>query len=233
MRKNKNAELLYICSLIIVIVYLAISNYEEIVSFSNVFLGIGYRIDFLRYAITLCIVGVLLFSGFGESRRFVLGYGICHLIRTKKRHEISLKVMKLQLIRVVKLSFIMICTHTAVVLCFKQLAFSFEDLGYILLFMLMAYSLLLWQSILELKLDERKSIIIVLCMFIAMIFLEGERMFYGMNERWVLLLYINMGLKGRMNQMTFGFPLAIGFILMIILLQGILMIRCMKKKDII
>lgn len=229
----KDDQIMYIAVLVVVELYIALSQPWDAAGFGDGFFGLGY-VDNIVFTIkTLFVVGIILFSGYGQSGRYVKGYGVCQLTRTKKRGYVAGNIMLYQLIRAVKMSAVILVVHIIVSLLTKEVKFSFMDIFYTGMFVLVMYSILLWQSILELKIDERRSTIAVMCAFVFMLYLDGERAFYGISDKWVLALYVNMGFKGRMQEVALEKPLALAAVMLIVAIQCIILSAIIKKKDIL
>ena len=229
----KDDQMIYIAVLAIVELYIALSQPWDIAGVSECFFGIGYADNILLTMKTVFVAGIIVFSGYGQSSRYVKGYGVCQLTRTKKRVYVAGNVMLRQLTRAVKMSAVILIVHIIVSLLTKEMKFVFTDVFYIGMFILVVYSILLWQSILELKMDERRSTIVVLCAFIVMLYLDGERAFYNISDKYMLALYVNMGFKGRMQEAALNKPLAAAVVMFIIAVQCAVLSRIMKKKDIL
>lgn len=229
----KNDQIIYMAVLAIVEVCVALSQPWPEADVSDGFFGLGYADNIFFIMKTVFVAGIIVFSGYGQSSRYVKGYGVCKLIRTKKREYVAGNVMLKQLIRAVKMSAVILAVHVIVSLITKEIKFSVTDIFYTGMFVLVMYSILLWQSILEIKTDERRSTIIVMCVFVFMLYLDGERAFYGISDKCMLALYVNMGLKGRMQEVSLEKPLAAIAVMFIIAVQCVIFSAIMKKKDIL
>lgn len=229
----KDDQKMYIAVLAIVEFYVALSQPWDVAGVSDGFFGLSYVDNIIFTMKTIFVVGIIVFSGYGQSSRYVKGYGVCQLTRTKKREYVAGNVMFRQLIRAVKMSVVILIVHIIVSLLTKEMKFSVMDIFYTGMFVLVMYSILLWQSILELKIDERRSTIVVLCAFVFMLYLDGERAFYGISDKCMLALYVNMGFKGRMQEVTLERPLAVAVVILIIAIQCVTLSVIMKKKDIL
>lgn len=229
----KNDQIIYMAVLLIVEIYVALSQPWTIADVSDGFFGLGYADNIFFIMKTVFVAGIIVFSGYGQSSRYVKGYGVCQLTRTKKREYVAGNVMLRQLVRAVKMSMVILIVHTVVSLITKEIKFSVMDIFYTGMFVLVMYSILLWQSILELKIDERRSSIVVMCVFVFMLYLDGERAFYGISDKCMLALYVNMGFKGRMQEVLLEKPLAAIVVIFIIAVQCVMLSAIMKKKDIL
>ncbi|MFG6325612.1 MAG: DUF2705 family protein [Lachnospiraceae bacterium] len=229
----KNDQIIYMAVLVIVELYVALSQPWSVADVSDGFFGLGYGDNIFFIMKTVFVSGIIIFSGYGQSSRYVKGYGVCQLTRTKKRGYVAGNVMLRQLIRAVKMSAVILTVHIIVSLLVKKVKFSAMDIFYTGMFVLVMYSILLWQSILELKMDERRSTIIVLCVFVFMLYLDGERAFNGISSKCMLALYVNMGFKGRMQEAVLEKPLAAAVVIAVIAVQCVILSAIMKKKDIL
>ena len=229
----KNDQIIYMAVLAIVEIYVTLSQPWSVADVSDGFFGLGYADNIFFIMKTVFMTGIIVFSGYGQSSRYVKGYGVFKLTRTKKREYIAGNMMFLQFIRAVKMSAIILTVHVIVSLVAKKVKFSAMDIFYVGMFVLVMYSILLWQSILELKMDERRSAIVVLCAFVFMLYLDGERAFNSISNKCMLALYVNMGFKGRMQEAALEKPLAVAVVIAIIAVQCIILSAIMKKKDIL
>lgn len=229
----KDDQIIYMAVLAIVELYVALSQPWNVAGVSDGFFGLSYGNSIIFTMKTVFLAGIIVFSGYGQSSSYVKGYGVCQLTRTKKRGYVAGNVMLRQLIRAVKMSAVILIVHIIVSLLTKKMKFSVVDIFYTGMFVLVMYSILLWQSILELKIDERRSIIVVLCAFVFMLYLEEERAFYGISDKYMLALYVNMGFKGRMQEVSLEKPLAAAIVMLIIAIQCVILSVIMKKKDIL
>lgn len=229
----KNEPIIYMAVLAIVEIYVALSQPWSVADASDGFFGLGYADNIFFIMEAIFVVGIIVFSGYGQSSSYVKGYGVCELIRTKKRGYVAENVMLRQVIRAVKMSGVILAVHITVSLFAKKIKFSAMDIFYMGMFVLVIYSILLWQSILELKIDERRSTIVVLCAFVFMLYLDGERAFNDISDKFILALYVNMGFKGRMQEISLEKPLAAAVVILIIAVQCVILSAIMKKKDIL
>lgn len=229
----KDDKILYIAVLAIVEFYVAISQPWDVAGVGDGFFGLNYVDNIIFTMKTIFVAGIIVFSGYGQSSRYVKGYGVCQLTRTKKREYVAGNVMFRQLIRAVKMSLVILIVHIVVSLLTKEMKFSVIDIFFTGMFVFVMFSILLWQSILELKIDERRSTIAVMCAFVFMIYLDGERAFYGISDKCMLALYINMGFKGRMQEVELDKLFAVATVMLIIAIQCITLSVIMKKKDIL
>ena len=229
----KNEQILYIAVLALVEFYIALSQPWDTAGVSDGFYGLNYANNIIFTMKTVFVTGIIVFSGYGQSSGYVKGYGVCQLIRTKKRVYVAKNVMFLQFMRAVEMSAVILIVHIIVSMITKEMKFSVMDIFYTVMFVLVMYSILLWQSILELKIDERRSTIAVMCAFIVMLYLDGERAFYHISDKGLLALYVNMGFKGRMQEASLEKPLAAAVVMLIIAVQCVTLSLIMKKKDIL
>ena len=102
----------------------------------------------------------------------------------------------------------------------------------ILLHLFVMYSLLLWQSILEIFLDERIAIGVVIGLSIIQIILGNIVYTYEMSEGFNLILYVNLYASLRTDFMRMPMSVMLGAVIIILLLQVLILRRLVIKKDI-
>lgn len=219
--------------MLIIVLYIVYSQPAVHTTISDGFWIIDYSGNIIYYTEVIFIMGLILFSSFGETEKYMSGYGINVFVRTSKRNTITSAITKKCLLTAVLWSCVILAAHTASAAIFSHISFEPPDIKYIILAVMVIYSLLLWQSAAELWFDAGTSLLIVISGLLLMIYLDTARKFYDMGEHWLLLLYVNMGFKGKMELSGVSFVPAFITIALFIAAQTLILYVGVKKKDIL
>lgn len=198
------------------------------------FWGASYYGDAKFYANSILLFGIYVLYSFGETKRYISGYGILLIVRTlnKKivaRHIFMKQLKNLLILTMVFYGSFLIETY---MMGYKILNVKWEQMAVdILLFCMVMYSLLLWQSIIEIIADERIAIGMVLS-FVILNFFVGNMVFtYKLAEELNLIFYVNLYATLRTDNMELDESVMVFVLLLICILQMILLRHLIKKKD--
>lgn len=200
---------------------------------SDAFRGIDYSGNAIFYTEALFMFCLIMFSGFNETNKYMSGYGVNIFTRTKRRGTITITILEKLLIRAVIWSAWILMTHAAASLLLQEIKVSFMDLKYVGLFMLVIYSMFVWQAIIEIWFDARISFLVSVVSFLIVIYFDNLRQYYNMSEKWMMLLYVNMGFKGRMEYPGLSIVQSIFALVLIISVQILILLKGIKRKDIV
>lgn len=214
--------------------YVAVSRYKPF-RYGSLFSGAGYGGYVLFYAVTLFLFGIVLFSGFGDTEKYMNGYGILEITRSRRRITVIRKIIWGQMTS-------MFFAEVRVTLFFLVIAQIFGEqeeafliggwLTNIVLFGVVGFSLLLWQSFFEILWDSRIALLgtfSIICIHLC----AGDIVYLNKgNELWNLLFYSNLALSARTEILSIEKIWMFLVILGVCVVQIFLLNLVYKKKDI-
>lgn len=161
--------------------------------------GVHYNGNPIAYAITFYLFALFIFSGFGKTERYINGYGVLEVIRNRKRKKVIDYVLFRQAICYIEVLGIMCFLYfCGAGLLNKKAVFEIKEfICSILLFSIVNFSLLLWQSFFEIMFDSRIAILFVMSFICLHLALGDIFARYGVNPYWNLLCYSNLALVVR------------------------------------
>ncbi|MDO5409469.1 MAG: DUF2705 family protein [Lachnospiraceae bacterium] len=215
-------------------IYYVIRNYIPF-SYENVFAGVDYNGQTLFYASTLYLFGIIIFYGFGNTEKYIEGYGILELIRSVKRGLVIRKII----IDQIKNIFQIITFIIVIFLLFAFLAGKkgelvpaeklISDIG---LFYIVAFSIVLWQSIFEIVFDSRIGILLTMSIIGIHIYAGDFIAAHDGNTYLNLVFYSNLALTARTDRLSISKSWMFVVVVSICVIQMILMNLVFRKKDI-
>lgn len=216
-------------------VYYVLKNYLPF-DYYNVFFGVRYNGYILFYAATLYLFGIVILYGFGNTQSYVNGYGILHLLRSKKRSDIIKRVVQNQMINLAQIIISMSILFIAAALFHgeKTSSFSIKEFAiYAFLFYLVSLSLVLWQALFEIMFDSRIAILIVMSIIGLHLYIGDFLYLHKGNSYLYLLVYSNLALVARSQSLTLSKGMISIIVGIICIIQVVLMNIAFKKKDIL
>lgn len=199
------------------------------------FFGATYYGDVKFYANSVFLFSIFLLYGFGETRRYISGYGILQMMRSLERKIVARNILINQFAKVVILTSVLYVSF--LIECFMMgCKISNVNIGElfvkIILFIFVMYSIMLWQSLFEVIWDERIAIGAVLCFVIIQIVAGNMVYINRMNENLNLLLYVNLYATLRTDCMRISVGAMMRVLACICVLQSWLLHKAISKKDI-
>lgn len=203
--------------------------------YRNLFAGVEYNGYILFYAATLFLFGIVVFYGFGDVEKYVTGYGILELTRTKKRSSVIKKTVISEVIKSVEISIVIMTIYTIGLIIIEKnplksdIPVIMTDMG---IFALVSFSIMLWQALFEIIWDSRSAIIISLGIVMIHLF-AGDMIFINEGNKYLNLLFnANSAIVFRREMLGIDIWIVIFALITSCIVQIILICFVFYKKDI-
>ena len=220
------------CSLFFV--YYVLSNFKPFL-YINIIAGVNFNGYVLYYAASLFLLGIVVLNSFGNTEKYIKGYGILELIRNKKRDSIIKKVVVTEMLNVFVITCFIIIPYIIAAYCFFNKREEINTSDYmmkVLLFYLVSLSLVLWQALFEIIFDSRGAIFITLSLICIHISAGDVVMLYKKSHKLFYLFYTNFAFAKRNEEIHIRDIHMLLAVLIICIIQIILMKMAFLKKDI-
>ena len=204
-------------------------------SLYDVFAGVEYNGYILFYASTIMYFAVFFFWEFGNTEKYVKGYGVLELCRHMKRTKIVNKII-LRITRNVLLLLLLgifiFETQSYIIngKCLRE--YDIKLIKYILIVVMVIVSLEIWQSIFEIIAGSKIAILMILGIVTAHLGLGDVMKNRGIKDINQIFSYSNLAVYKRYCFNTLNYKYLLVFMLVVILLQTIMLNVLFKRKNI-
>ena len=184
-------------------VYYVIRNYNPF-SYSNIFCGVKFNGHVFFYAATIYLFGIVVFCSFGNTQKYINGYGILELVRNKKRETVIGKIVKVQMLNLLKITVSILAMYIVVSYFFLGKRERFDIIGFtidILLFYLVSLSIVLWQAFFEILFDSRIGVLITMSIICVHICVGDVIMLLKKSQYLLYFFYTNFALVARREEL--------------------------------
>lgn len=229
-----NKTIYMVLTACVMYVLMVITNYD-ITCLQDVFQGVEFDGRPVYYAITLMLFAIPLFYGFGETDKYVTGYGILEITRTGKKDIVIRNIIVKQLLRTVEVAAAEIIIYMAAVhiaLDGKGSMCNGSSLMAVMLLVLVSFSLMMWQSIFEIIWDGRIAAVAVLAVVLVHMYVGDTINYYGYNKYLHIIGYGGFAITARSEKIGINPYIMIGIMIVICVVQIIILRSVFKKKDI-
>lgn len=208
---------------------------EEPMNITSILSGVNFSGYGMYYVYALFLIGIIVLYGISDTEGYIMGYGILHITRRRKRSMVVRNIIIKRIINTIIVMGIIMFTYI-IALKIKGVSFDGrikkEDIPAVCIFMLITLSLMLWQSLFEIIWDGRIALLLTVGLAFVHLWVGDMIKLYKMNENWFMVFYTNMGLTLRAEEIKLSVAYRIISLIVICALQMLLLNAVFKRKDI-